>query len=111
MKTFSRAEERFLWGVAGLGFLLPNGLFLYSVFADPGGLREALVNPIALAFMFEAGLLMGLAAWLIARQGGRPGWLGFVLLSLVGSLACSVPAFLALAGRGRQVKPTSRPMP
>ena len=79
--------------------------------ANPGGLREALANPISQAFMIEAGLLMGLFAWLIARQGPRPGWPGFVLLSLVGSLACSVPAYLVWAGRRGQAKPESRRKP
>lgn len=107
MKPFTRAEEQILWVGAVLGFAIPNGLFLFSLLTDPSGLREAMANPIAQAFMIEAGLLLILFSWLITRQGGRPGWPGFVLLSLVGSLACSVPAYLALAGRRGRTKPPS----
>ena len=55
-----------------------------------------------MVFMGEAFLLLLLFAWLIKIRGlTRPGWLTFtpLVLSLLGSMAFSVPAFLLLHAR------------
>lgn len=105
MTALSRLQERFLLVLAIAGFLGPNGVFLYYAAADPGLLREALANPVALVFILEAFALMALFAWLIHQRGIRsPGWVAFVVLSLLGSLLCSVPAFLYLASRRGRAK-------
>ena len=100
MKPFSRGQEKALLALAIFGIIVPNGVFLYFSLIDATALHEALNNPIALVFMTEAFLLMLLFAWLIRRLGFRsPGWLVFLIMSLVGSMVFSVPAFLYLASR------------
>ena len=90
-------EHRLLIALAAFGFLVPNGVFLYFCVTDPGLIRAALQNPIALVFIAEAFLLMFLFAWLLHRAGTRkPGALVFIILSLLGSMAFSVPATVCL---------------
>jgi hypothetical protein len=79
------------------GFLIPNGVFLYSCSAHPGFLTEALTNPVAAVFIGEAFFLMLLIVWLLGRVGvSRKHRFLFVVASLIGSLACSIPATLYL---------------
>lgn len=102
MKPFylTSREARVLAALAVFGLVVPNGVFLWYFVTSPGLLRAALVNPISLVFLFEAFFLMFLIAWLIRRAGGqRPSGLGFIVMSLAGSLAFSVPAVLCLALR------------
>lgn len=100
MKPFTNAKEKLLLALAVSGLIVPNGIFIYYSLAAPALLHDALTNPVALVFIAEAFLLMFLFAWVIHRQGLRsPGWLAFIVLSLLGSLAFSVPAFLYLASR------------
>jgi hypothetical protein len=88
--------------LAAVGLLVLNSVFLYYAFAHPDVLAEAAQNPISAVFQLEAFLLLALAAWLIHRLGlRRPGWLAFVVMSLAGTLAFSVPAFLLLHLRKR----------
>jgi hypothetical protein len=57
-------------------------------------------NPVAAAFIFEAFVVMGLLAWLVRRfRIGVLPWAVFVLLSLVGGLAFSIPVFLLWRSR------------
>ena len=100
MNPFTPTQEKLLVVLAGFGFVGPNGLFLYSILFAPTTLRAALSNPVALVFIAEAFLLMFLLAWLIHHSGFRsPGWRAFIVMSILGSLAFSVPAFLYLASR------------
>ncbi|MGB8168261.1 MAG: hypothetical protein WCF18_12260, partial [Chthoniobacteraceae bacterium] len=86
--------------LATFGFVVPNGVFLYHAFRDPTALRAALANPVALVFIGEAFLLTAFFAWWIQRcQFRSPGWFAFVIMSFVGSLAFSIPAFLYLVQR------------
>ena len=81
-----------LLAISIVGLTVPNGIFLYFTITSPDIYRAALQNPIALVFMAEAFFLMLFAAFWIHRYRLKaPGWLGFILLSLVGSLAFSVP--------------------
>jgi hypothetical protein len=96
--TLTKNEANGLVALAGFGFVVPNGVFLYYFVKDPGLLRAAIANPLALTFMLEAVFLLALLAWLVARAGlRRPSAPVFVVLSLIGSLAFSVPATLYLA--------------
>lgn len=63
---------------------------------------------MALVLITEAFLLMFLFAWLIHHLKFRsPGWLAFIVMSHVGSMVFSVPAFLYLASRNaRKTLPT-----
>jgi len=80
-------------GVAGL-----NGVFLYVVFARRDLLERALGDPIAWVLMIEALVVTGVLAWVLARWRRNrlgPGW--FVLLSLLGGLAFSIPIVLLMS--------------
>jgi predicted Na+-dependent transporter len=100
--TFTPAERLWL-GVVGLvGLVGLNGLFVYGLLQRRGALVEALRNPIALAFIVEAFVVMGLLAWLFAKwQRNRLGWGWFVALCLVGGLAFGIPAVLLAPGAKR----------
>lgn len=101
--TLTALEARVLAGLAALGLLVPNGIFLYYLFAEPAAVRAALANPVALVFVAEAFFLMFFFAWLLGRAGvRRPTGRWFVLLSLVGSMAFSVPATIWLLGKSRE---------
>ncbi|MDQ8204367.1 hypothetical protein [Pelagicoccus sp. SDUM812003] len=92
-----------LLALAILGFLGINVPFLYFALFRPDVYAESMGNGIALVFMGEAFLLMLFFAYLIARFGWRkPGWVFFVVMSLLGSMAFSIPFQLYLM---------SRPMP
>lgn len=100
--SYGRRERRWLWAVAALGFLGVNGTFLYGFFFVPGATAEALTNPVSLAFLVEATILLVLLAYLLGKWGvSRLGWIWFVLLSLVGSIAFALPAVLLWPGGGR----------
>lgn len=99
---YSRRERLALWTVAAVGVVGVNGTYLYGLFFVPGAHAEALGNPIALAFMVEAFLLLGLLAYLLAKWGlSRLGSGWFVGLSILGSMAFALPAVLLL-GRGER---------
>lgn len=84
-----------LLAIGLFGLFVPNGLFLYYVAVDYGTVHAALVNPVTAVFIGEAFGLMLLFAWLIHRLGFRnPGWRAFIVLSVIGSMAFSIPAYL-----------------
>lgn len=90
-----RPSRPVLWFVALVGLVGVNGVFLWGLFARPDLVDAATANPISLVFVVEAFVLVALGAVLIARAGlRRPGWVAFVILSVAGSLAFSVPAFV-----------------
>src|SRR5262249_26377010 len=100
MKSFTRTQENSLIALAIFGLVVPNGVFLYCSLVAPEVLGAAFANPVALVFMLEALLLMILFAWLVHQRGYRsPGWVLFIIMSLVGSMAFSVPAFVYLINR------------
>jgi Na+/citrate or Na+/malate symporter len=102
--TLSPREATVLAALAGFGLLVPNGVFLWYFFARPETVRSAFANPVALVFIGEAFLLMFLFAWLLGRLGSRrPTRWSFVGLSLLGSLAFSVPLALWLNFRGKDI--------
>lgn len=91
---YHRSERLFLWGLAVVGFLGVNGAFLYGLLR-PAVLEQALGNPLALAFMVEAMLLMGALAYLLTKwRVSRLHWGWFILLSLLGSMAFALPIVL-----------------
>lgn len=99
---YSKWERAALWAVGAFGFVAVNGAFLYGLLVEPDAVRVALTNPISAAFIAEAFVLMGVFAYLFGKWGvGRLSWRWFVALSLLGSMAFSVPAVL-LARGGRQ---------
>lgn len=89
-----------LLALAILGFVGINGPFLYFALVDRATLWEAMNNGMALVFIIEAFLLMFLLAFLIAKMGWRnPGWKFFIAMSIIGSLAFSVPLQLYLLAK------------
>lgn len=108
MKPFTITQEKLLLALALFGLFVPNGFFLYYSLVASDALHGALSNPVALVFMREAFLLMFLFAWLIHHLEFRsPGWLAFIVMSLLGSMVFSVPAFLYLASRSARKTPTA----
>jgi hypothetical protein len=108
---YSRAERFSLMLLGAVGLLGINGVFLWSLYARPGAVREALENPVALALGIEAMLLVVTLAWLFRKWGlTRLGWGWFVMLSLAGSLAFAIPVALLLPRRGPAGRsPSGRP--
>lgn len=100
--AYRRSERIILWSLAVVGFLVVNGAFLYGLLV-PGALRDALSNPVALAFMIEATLLMGALAYLLTKwRVSRLSWGWFVLLSLLGSMAFALPIVLLWGHEDRE---------
>ena len=96
----SRGARLALAVVALIGGVGLNGVFYYVVFADRILLRLALQDPLAWALMIEALIVTGLLAWVFARwQRNRLGWGWFVMLSLLGGLAFSIPLVLLVSDR------------
>ena len=89
-----------LLAIAIFGLVVPNGLFLYWLFAEYSGPGAILADKLALGFMLDAFMATALVAYLFAvRPPGRVRWPWFVLLSLVGGLGFSIPFFLWLNRR------------
>ena len=60
-----------------------------------------MANPLALAFMLEAMVLVGVIAYLLSKwRVSRMSWWWFVLLSLLGSMAFALPIVLLWRSRG-----------
>lgn len=105
MNVFHRIVpyQSVLWLLSALGLFGLNGVFLYYAFLRPDVMAAAYQNPVSLVFILEAFVMIAFGAWVIARMGlERPGWLAFVAMSLIGSLAFSVPFFLLLHLRKRR---------
>ena len=80
---------------AVLAFVGPNGLYLYSFFTNPALQDAAMQNGVALAFMIEAMMLLGLFLWYVYRRTQSWAQVGlYLFLSFLGSLAFSFPFFL-----------------
>ncbi len=96
MRKEFTATERVAFGiVAAIGALGLNGVFLYAVFVNPSLIGAAFANPVSLAFVLEAFVMLGLLAYVLHRwEVSRLTWLGFVILSLLGGLAFAFPVAL-----------------
>ena len=80
--------------IALFGLLVPNGLFLYWLFYEYDGLANVIQNKLAVAFILDAFLSLGLIAYYLARRpSGRIKWYWFVVLSLLGGLGFSIPFY------------------
>lgn len=92
---YSPRERFWLIALATFGFLAVNGAFVYGVVAKPGALADALSNPVSLAFLIEALLILAALAYLLGRWGvARRSWRWFLFLALVGSMAFALPVVL-----------------
>src|SRR5262249_7029262 len=76
-----------LLAIAGAGFILPNGLFVYWLFREWNGFAATMANHLAAAFMLDAFAATALLAWFFAKRPIGPlRWPWFVVLSLIGGL-------------------------
>ena len=90
--------------VALIGFIVPNGLFVYWFFFEFNTLQAIAGNKLALAFMIDAFMAVALLAVYFARHPiGRVRWPWFVLLSLAGGLGFSLPLYYWLNRRAPRV--------
>ena len=88
----NKSHRILLWDASGFGLLVINGVFLYFVIFKPELVGEAMGNLYSLVFMLEAFILLPLLCFLISiYKLGSPNWVGFLVLSLLGSLAFSIP--------------------
>ena len=92
--VLSGTESGFLLGLALFGLFVPNGIFVWALFAHPDLIRDALVNPVSFVFIAEAFLLMFLFAWLLAKSGSKAKGGLFVIGTLIGGMGFSVPLAL-----------------
>jgi hypothetical protein len=100
--SYSPRERAGLWLLASLGLAGINGAFLVGL-ATPGALSAALSNPVSLAFIVEAFVLVGLLAYLIDKWGvATLEWPWLVALSLLGGLAFAVPVVILWRRPGRE---------
>ncbi len=105
--NYSRTERFWLAALAVFGFVAVNGAFFYGIIAQPGSLKAALTNPISLAFLTEALLMLAALGYLLGKWGvSRLSWAWFLLLSLVGSLAFALP--VVLLWRGHDAPPSTK---
>ena len=106
---YSPAERGWLTALAVFGFVAVNGAFFYGLLAMPGSLRAALTNPISLAFLVEALLILAALAYFLGKWGvSRLSWRWFLFLSLVGSMAFALPVVLLWRGRRDTAGATDR---
>ncbi|MGJ8639528.1 MAG: DUF2834 domain-containing protein [Opitutaceae bacterium] len=81
--------------VAVIAFLGPNGLYLYFSLTQPELNSAALRNPIALAFITEAFLLVAIfLGWVYHLTHSWSRVAIYFVLTMCGSLAFSFPLFL-----------------
>ena len=83
-----------LVAVALFGLLVPNGIFVYWLLTEFNGVGPVVENKLALAFMIEAFLVLGIMTIFFARNPiGRVKWYWFVVLSLIGGLGFGIPFY------------------
>jgi hypothetical protein len=89
-----------LLAIALFGLVVPNGLFLRWLLTEYQTFADFWRDPLAVAFMIDAFMALGLLSWLFAvRPPGRVRWPWFVVLSLAGGLGFSIPFYLWLNHR------------
>jgi len=106
LPTYTPRERLWLWMLAILGASVLNGTFLYATAVRPGLMFDALGNPVSAVFLVESLLLTGTLAYLLPKwQVTRIGWIWFVILALMGSLAFALPLALLWPGRREPARP------
>ena len=96
----SPTAARVLLAIALFGLLVPNGLLVYWLVVELDGVQAVLDNHLAVAFILDAFLAVGLLAYLFAIEPPGPvRWPWFVLLSLLGGLGFGIPFYLWLNRR------------
>jgi hypothetical protein len=92
---YNSKERLTLWCLAIVSFFSVNLAFVYSLFFELEMLVGAFKNPVSLAFIVEAFLLMGAFSYLLTKWGvSRLHWRWFIALSLIGSMGFALPIVL-----------------
>lgn len=88
-----KRKHRLILIIASLiGLIGINGPFLFAIIFQPELIKDAMSNIYAMVFIVEAFLLLPLFCFLIwIARLKSPNWFFFLLLSLAGSLAFSIP--------------------
>ncbi|MGD2134608.1 MAG: hypothetical protein PVF27_00535 [Gemmatimonadales bacterium] len=98
---YSVRERLWLGVLAAVGLIGVNGVFLYALVFRRDMLVEAIANPVAVAFIAEALVLVGALAYLLRKwRVARLPWLWFVALALLGGLAFALPVVLLWPSKG-----------
>ena len=80
--------------IALIGFLVPNGFFIYWLLVDFHSLEQVLSDRLALGFILDVFVAMLLLAYYFAKRPiGPVRWPWFVVLSLAGGLGFSLPLY------------------
>ena len=80
--------------VALFGLFIPNGLSIYWAFTEFTSVSDAVNNKLALAFIIEAFLVLGMMTVYFARNPiGKLRWPWFVVFSLIGGLGFGIPFY------------------
>jgi hypothetical protein len=87
--------------IALFGLLVPNGIFIYWLLTEFNSGSDVLGNHLALGFMIEAFVLLGLLAYWFAKNPIGPiKWYWFIVLSLIGGIGFGLPFYWWLNKRG-----------
>ena len=80
--------------IALFGLFVPNGIFIYWLFTEFSSVGDVMNNRLALGFMIEAFVVLGLLAYYFAKNPpGKFAWYWFVVLSLIGGLGFGLPFY------------------
>ena len=80
--------------IALFGLLVPNGIFFYWLLYECDGIAGIVQNKLAIAFIVDAFLAMGLLAYYFAGNPiGKVKWYWFIVLSILGGLGFSIPFY------------------
>ncbi len=80
--------------IALFGLFVPNGIFIYWLFTDFNSLADVTNNRLALGFIIEAFVVMGLLAyWFAKNPQGTIRWYWFIVLSLIGGIGFGLPFY------------------
>ncbi|HUP43552.1 MAG TPA: hypothetical protein VM599_10115 [Thermoanaerobaculia bacterium] len=97
--TFT-TDAMWLLLIALFGLVVPNGIFLHWAAVEFSSVGEVLSNRLAIAFILDAFMALGVLSYLFAVHPlGPVRWPWFILLSLVGGLGFSIPFFIWLNRR------------
>ncbi len=87
--------------IALFDLIVPDGLFLSWLLYEYDGINSILQNKLALAFIIDTLVVIGLLAYYFAKQPiGKIQWYWFIVLSIVGGLGFSIPFYWWLNRRG-----------
>ena len=86
--------------IALFGLLVPNGIFIYWMFTEFSSMSDVTGNRLALGFILEAFVVLGLLAnWFAKNPPGKIAWYWFVAFSLIGGLGFGLPFYWWLSKR------------